>query len=378
MNFEKYFRKLADDGEPVGTLDLVAQRTLGVLSPLYASGAVISRILYGTGLREQKKLPVPVLSIGNITMGGTGKTPFAKELVGRLERMGYKPGLVARGYGREDEDRLVVVHDGKRLRTDTTQGGDEPVLLARSLGHTPIAVCSDRFRAGMVLIRKFGCDAIILDDGFQHHRLDRQGDVVLVDTMRLPSRLSVFPRGSLREPVGGLSRAHLIVLTRWDQADRPKATYREVQSHAPGVPIVRTRMVLYGAVRVGTSESIPLDQLKGMKVIALCGVGNPESFRKSLGEAGAKVIKMKTLPDHGKFPQRLLENCERLREKKRADAVIVTEKDAVKIQEGDQIPGSLLALKVRVEFLSSREEDLAHRIIQARLRAGGTRRLLGR
>ncbi|MCC5875231.1 MAG: tetraacyldisaccharide 4'-kinase [Candidatus Sumerlaeia bacterium] len=376
MNLEKYFKKISDDGQPTGPLDTLIQRTLAVVSPFYATGAVATRLLYSTGLRHQATLPVPVISVGNITLGGTGKSPFCLWLLEMLRGKGYKPGIVARGYGREDEDRLVLVHDGKRLRSNTREGGDEPVLLARSLGDVPVAACSDRHRAARLLIRKLGCDVIVLDDGFQHHRLARHGDIVLVDSTRPLSRLEVFPRGSLREPSGGLSRAHLIVLTRWNQATRQRQIVGEVQAKAPGVPVVRTQMVVKDVLRAQSGEAIPIDDMKGKRAIVLCGVGNPKSVRKTITELGVRVVRMKSFPDHATIPAGFLTACDALRRRAKADYIIITEKDAVKLMDGPSLPPEVITVRIKVEFLSEREESLAMRLVDARIRSSGRRHLL--
>lgn len=376
MKLEKYFKKIADDGRPSGTLDTFVQRTLGVIAPFYAGGAVATRLLYSTGLRHQATLPVPVISVGNITMGGTGKTPFCIWLLESLRARGYKPGIVTRGYGRIDEDRLVLVHDGRRLRSNTREGGDEPVMMAANLGNTPVAACSDRHRAARLLIRKLRCDVILLDDGFQHHRLARHGDIVLVDSTQPLSRLEVFPRGSLREPASGLGRAHLIVMTRWNREGKSRATLGEVQSMAPGVPVVRTQMTVRDVVRVESGEAVPESDLQGKRVIVLCGVGNPKSVRDTVTGLGMRVVRMKALPDHAVIPPGFMAACDSLRRRVKADHIIVTEKDAVKLREGDDVPSETLAVRIGVEFLSQREERQTMRLVDARIRAGGRRHLL--
>lgn len=376
MGLDRFFEKIADGNEAESPLESAAQGLLGAASPLYAGGAIVNRLLYSAGLRERHRLPVPTLSVGNITMGGTGKTPFCHWLVSLLRAGGRRPGIVSRGYGREDEDRLVLVHDGRRLRAGTRRAGDEPVLLARSLGDVPIAVCSDRRRAAMGLIRRFDCDVIVLDDGFQHHRLDRSGDIVLVDTTCPLSGLKVFPRGTLREPVSALSRAHLIVMTRWQQAEDPGAVRREVRRAAPGVPVVRTRMDVDSIVKIADGEDVPAESLRGRKAIVVCGVGNPVSVRRTVEELGVRVVRMRRFLDHARIPRNFLEACDSKRRKIGADYIIVTEKDAVKLVEDTRPCPEVLALRIKVQFLTRKEEALAGRVLKARLTAGGLRGFL--
>lgn len=376
MAFERFFRKIADEGEADSPLESAAQGILGAAAPFYAGGSVITRLLYSTGLRERGRLPVPVLSVGNITMGGTGKTPFCLWLIEWLRAQGRRPAVVSRGYGREDEDRLVLVHDGKRLRAGTRQAGDEPVLIAKTLGNVPVAACSDRHRAARALIRRFDCDVIVLDDGFQHHRLDRNGDIALVDTTRRLSGLKVFPRGTLREPASGLSRAHLIVMTRWQQAEDPGAVRREVRIAAPGVPVVRTKMSIDSVVRLSDGGDLDPEAMKGKKAIVVCGVGNPVSVRRTVEELGVRVVMMRQFSDHARIPRGFLAACDNKRRKAGADVIIVTEKDAVKLLEDTRPSPEVLALRIRVDFLTKKEEALAGRVLSARLTSGGLKGFL--
>ena len=369
--FHSLFQRLADGGTPRSGFESGVQRLLGVLSPFYGTGAYVNRLLHEGGLKDRRRLPVPVLSVGNITLGGTGKTPFCLWLIDRLREEGRRPAIVTRGYGREDEDELVVVHDGRQLRATTREAGDEPVLLAKALGDVPVVACANRYRAGRFAIRKFRADTIVLDDGFQHHRLERQGDLVLVDATQRPSALRVFPRGTLREPAGVLKRAHLIVLTRCNQSKNVKAVLRDVKRHAPHVPVVRGRLVEKGVEDFATGRRIDDGDLKGKKALIICAVGNPRSVAESARAMGLRVSGLKALADHAALSPELIRRMETIRKRRGADYLLVTEKDAVKLDELGPMPESLAVLRVRFDVPGKKQKELAKKTIRARLHARG-------
>jgi tetraacyldisaccharide 4'-kinase len=373
---DQLFQQIADDNRPRGVLASAVQAACGLVAPAYGAGTVLNRLLHTTGLRPRRRLPVPVLSVGNITVGGTGKTPFCLWLVDWLRSQGRRPAIATRGYGREDEDRLVVVHDGRRLLAGTRTAGDEPVLLARTLAQTPVVACADRHRAGSHAIRHLHADTIVLDDGFQHHALDRQADIVIVDATRPLSRLRLLPRGTLREPASALQRAHLIVITRWMQARHPERVLREVKAIAPSVPVVRTRMTISRAYVVATGQEIPLESLHGRSALLASAIGNPMSFRRITAQLGLRVLGQKTLRDHSPISKEFLLRYDSHRRRVGADYIIVTEKDAVKLQEGGRVVPEVIALRVRVDFLEDHDRATAERVLSARLAAGATRGLL--
>lgn len=369
MGLSDYFHRLADNRAPDGALDAALQTTLSVASPFYGVGAILNRLLHDTGLRERHSLPAIVLSVGNITLGGTGKTPFCQWLAAFLREEEKRPAILTRGYGRENENELLIVHNGTRLLAGTREAGDEPVLLARALGNVPVIASSNRARAGRTALKKFDVDTLILDDGFQHHGLQRQGDIVLIDSTRPLSTLRLLPRGTLREMPSVLSRAHLIVLTRWQQGSNPGRVLREVRSAAPSVPIVRTRLVISSASSLGTRAPVELESLRGKKAFLLCAVGNPDSVRRSAGEVGLQIVGSKILPDHARLSKALLLKCDSLRRRLRADYLVVTEKDAVKLAELGSLPPELIALRARIEMLTDRDRQIAETTIRARLHA---------
>lgn len=298
MPFEKYFHRLADSGPAASGLDRAVQSSLAAVAGFYGVGARVNRLLHENGLRPRHRLRAPVLSVGNITLGGTGKSPFCIWLARFLRQEGRLPAVLTRGYGRRNEDELVVVHDGERLQTGTRRAGDEPVMMARALRRVPVIACSDRFRGGRHAMRHFEVDTFILDDGFQHVALERQGEIVLLDATRPLDDLRVFPRGTLREPLGVLNRAHLLVLTRCDQARGSASMARRLRAQFPHATVVRTRLIVKHLRRLSNGERLDPVTLEGKRVVVACGVGNPGSVRETVKKLGARVVRLDALGDH--------------------------------------------------------------------------------
>lgn len=373
MAFEKTFDKIRDEKTPTGGIGRFLQSTAGAIAPFYGVGAWMNRLLHEVGVRERRSLPAVVFSVGNITLGGTGKTPFCIWLAQWLQQEGRSPAVLTRGYGRTDEDALTVVHDGRRARASVRASGDEPSLIAEALGNVPVLACSNRYRAGRLALRKLAVDSFILDDGFQHVSLDRQGEIVLVDATRPLGRLRVFPRGTLREPLRALCRAHLIVLTRCGQAKNLKRVAAQVRRHAPGVPIVRTQLTITGLRNLSTGEVLEPAALKKQRVLLVCGVGNPDSVRQTVRALGGKVAAARYLEDHAWPAARDIRRWEELRQRSRAAWIVTTAKDAVRLEELTQTPENVLVLESRMDFMTPGDRKTAERTLRARLHAGRIR-----
>lgn len=377
---EWWQRHVADDAAGDSLLARVAQGALAVASVPYAVGATTSRTLHRFGILPTLKLDAPVLSVGNLTMGGTGKTPFVDWLCRHLrEHEGHRPALLARGYGRRDEDALTIVHDGHRMRAGVTHAGDEPVLLAKRLGNVPVLACADRWRAGSLALKRLRATALVLDDGFQHHRLHREGDIVLVDGTRDLYRLELTPRGTLREPLSALANAHLIVVTRWDiGGERALRLAKKLRRDFPGVPLVRVRFAPAG-VRMIAGDAAPLEpaSLSGRKAALICAVGNPQSVALTAKQLGLRVVAAKFLPDHAPISSRMVREFEARARERGADLIVTTEKDEVKLPPAARRSGLWGVMPLAVEFASPADEERAISVIRARLASRGTRGLLG-
>lgn len=376
MPFERTYQRLADDGEASSTFDTALQKIFSVAAPAYGAGALINRYLHDLGVKDRESLAATVFSVGNITQGGTGKTPFTIWLARWLASEGKAPAVLSRGYGRKDESKLVVVHDGKRLRAKPETGGDEPVLIAKALKNTPVVVCADRVRAGRLALKKFDVSSFVLDDGFQHHHLDRQAEIVLLDSTKPLDKLKLIPRGTLREPLSVLKRAHLIVLTRCDQADTLRRFAHSVKRYAPQATICRTYLALTGYRRLSDGKVFPKDEFNGETIVVYCGVGNPGAVRRTVERSGAIVSDFHAANDHAKITEKVLKRLERMRKSGRASGILVTEKDAVKMRGLKSLPTNVYEIQAEMKFVAPRDRDLAEKALRARLHAKKTRGFL--
>lgn len=304
---------------------------------------------------QRKRLDVPVVSVGNLTMGGTGKTPCVLRLAELLRESGWTPGILTRGYGRKSPLPALALEAGAGVRTE--ESGDEPQILLRARV-APVGIGADRYRTGKLLLEKFGSDVMVLDDGFQHVKLARNFDVVLVDALNPFGGGEVFPVGRLREPAAGLARADAIVITRSEASDLGPAVERAVRRWNPQAPVFRARIEPEFWVEHRTGQHLRLDELKLDRPAAFCGLGNPQSFYRTLEGLGVRPIDCLEFDDHHRYlPNELKRMAEQFR-RKGARALVTTEKDAVNLCDGcDDLlaPLPLYWLKIGMRIEGERE-----------------------
>lgn len=297
------------------------------LSPAYGAVVRARAAVFRHGLLKSRRCDLPVVSVGNLTFGGTGKTPMVIALVNDLVERGRRPAVLTRGYGRATAEPLVLT--GPEVRVSAAEAGDEPLELAERLPGVPVVVDADRIRGGRRAVA-LGADIVILDDGFQHLRLQRDLDLILLDAGdpwgggRLP------PRGRLREPVTAIGRASAVVITKVDPAadQPPQDIVRRIARIRLDMPIFAARLVPQ-RVRTGEDWTDPT-VLRGRKVFAVAGLGRPEGFRTLLEAAGAEVVGRRWFGDHHPYDVRDREWI--VREAQKHGAVVVTTaKDAVKL-----------------------------------------------
>ena len=282
---------------------------------------------------------VPVVSVGNLTLGGTGKTPMVAWIGRRLRELGVRVTLISRGYGAEAGSR-----------------NDEAIELERRLPDVPHLQDPDRIAAATIAIEELGCQMILLDDAFQHRCIHRDLDIVLLDALEPFGFERVFPRGTLREPLTGLRRAHAVVLTRADMIDcHERSAIRErvarLAPHVPWAEVVHAPEALLACD--GATEN--LDRLQGRPVAAFCGIGNPAGFRHTLKACGYEVAALKEFPDHHRYSRDDIEQLEHWAGQTGAVAVVCTAKDLVKI--GLERLGTLplRALTIGMKFLEGQQ-----------------------
>jgi tetraacyldisaccharide 4'-kinase len=302
--------------------------------------------LYEQGFIIPKRVGATVVSVGNLTVGGTGKTPFTIFLADFYQARGYTVGIVSRGYKGNYTESAVLVSDGTTVFGSAARCGDEPIMMARRLHQIPIAVSKDRSQGCQLLIEKFKVNLILLDDGFQHRRLHRDLDVLLSDTTQ--QNYALFPKGRLREDVSAVSRAHVVVLTRQEckANDDPKDAH-----HLPWTgPTLHTSFSPVALISIQTGVSHLPSDLKGEKIFAFCGIGNPDSFLKMLTDLGADIAEAIVFRDHFNYTA---EDIKKIGEKSKrlgVKFIVTTEKDAVKIESFLAPNIELLALRIEILF----------------------------
>ncbi|MCP4666812.1 MAG: tetraacyldisaccharide 4'-kinase [Deltaproteobacteria bacterium] len=304
---------------------------LAFFSFFYGSGVRSRLWAYKRGLFKRERLPGFVLSIGNLTVGGTGKTPAVMTLAKWARDEGRRVAVLSRGFGGRYTGGLLEVSDGKHVKADPRAAGDEPCLLAGKLSGVPVIVSQKRLPAGSFAREKFGCDFFILDDGFQHLELERDLDVVLMDASNPFGNGHLLPWGPLREPVAQLARADAFILTRAGD-DGPGSKAGELlKARFPQTPVSLARHVPDKVVFPVSNKTRSPGFLKGKRVVAFCGIAQPEMFKKTLSELGVDIAYFKAFHDHYKFKREDIKNLMELKKKYHARIILTTEKDWVRM-----------------------------------------------
>lgn len=310
---------------------------LAPLSVFYFLGAYLRMRLFAAGILRSHCLPVPVISVGNLTVGGTGKTPVTIDLARRLIQDGYRPAILSRGYKRRSDKAMVVVSDGHSLLAEPADCGDEPYMMARAVPRAVVIVGADRRKTGHCAVSDYDCDIILLDDGFQHLKVERQLDVVLYDYNDDPEQLTLLPSGRLREPFGGLARANYVVITKVPRTPSPArmaAIKNLIAKHAPEAHITTCQFEPDGVQRIYPRQNVAITtKLTGTRVMAFCGIARPENFFDQLATLGAQPIECTSFPDHHWFSERELRQLKERFFQSGAELMVTTEKDAVRLPE---------------------------------------------
>ena len=334
----------------------VASLILLPLSAIYSTVTRARLAAHRIGLLSVTKLAAPVISVGNLTTGGTGKTPLVEWVCRTIDvvayegvREGKKVCVLTRGYGKANPKSQVVVSNGTDLRASELQAGDEPFLLATNLlGIAAVISNPDRVAAGEWAIKKLHSDVFVLDDGFQHLRLFRDLDIVTIDATN-PWGGGLLPRGRLREPLRGLRRADCVVITRTEQAGDPASIKDAVKRIAGKVPVLSSRMVTSGVRRLD-GQNIDASALLNEPVAAFCGVGNPGSFFNHLRREGYLVEFTRAFPDHHKYKQSELDTLVKEATDRGAKSLLTTAKDATKLQSFSLgIPCFVLEIQISID-----------------------------
>jgi len=349
---------------------------LALLAGISGVFGVCSRLrllLYKTNVLHRNSLVCQVISVGNITAGGTGKTPVVEKLARELQRRGRKVAILSRGYRKKEASwwsrtflgKITpprVVSDGKRVLLDSEMGGDEPYMLANNLPGVAVVVDKDRVKAGRYAMKHFDCDTLLLDDGFQYLKLRRSLEIALVDKSNPFGNGRLLPRGVLREPVRNLRRADYIFITKSNGGSA--ALSARISELKPGAEIIECNHAPRHLTNVFTGDRLPLDWLKGKKILALSGIAAPKGFENFCRGYGATLGRVKRFADHHRYTANEILGIINGAADAGLDALVTTEKDAVRFPRLQSTAVPVYYLRVEIEILGGADvfERILHRI----------------
>jgi len=318
-----------DPDTPVVTAGLAA------LSVAYRGALAVRDRAYRWGVLHTGRLSCPVVSVGNLTLGGSGKTPTVETVVRTLQELGHEPAavpaVVSRGYGRSTRG-VHVISDRDGVKVDVRAAGDEPLLLAERLPGVPVVVGENRYEAARTALTRCGATAIVLDDGFQHRSLAKDLEIVVVQGAAPWGNARVFPRGMLREPLSALARAHVLLVTNPAGADTAETVTRTLRRFNATAVVLTAHYQLQDAVETRTGRRVPIGELAGRRLMAFAGLGSPQAFADTLDGAGIRRVGFAEFPDHHWFTARDLDELVRDGRAGSAQGLVTTEKDWVRLR----------------------------------------------
>lgn len=370
-NIQSYFLHIINKKRH-SSYDILTSSMLFVLSRIYRRAVQFRIWLYEKRIFRYRTLGCLVISIGNLTCGGTGKTPVVEVFARTLIQKGRKVAILSRGYRSRDRTFLEkimqavkskkhevpprIVSDGQNLLLNSETAGDEPYMLASNIPDAVVLVDKDRVKSGRYAIMEFSADTLILDDGFQYLDLKPKVNVLLVDSTLPFHNHHVLPRGLLREPIKNIRRADYIFLTKSDGSNRMRWLKRFIRRHNRRAEIVECRhKPLYLEDIYVKEKRFPLDFLKGKKIAALSGIARPESFEEFLLGTGAEIVYKEQFADHHRYEQQEIIDFINNAKKKKASLVVTTEKDAVRIPRLDRKDIPICFMRVEIDIISGQE-----------------------
>ncbi len=372
-NVKGKIQEIMTSGKPSGSLFL--KLFLFAISIGYGGIIRLRETLYKKGLLQSKRLPCPVISIGNITVGGSGKTPMAIYVAELIKHLGYGVVIISRGYKGQAEKVGGVVCDGRKICMGPDTAGDEPFMVAQRLKTVPVIVGKDRFKAGILAIREFKPNVLLLDDAFQHLKLHRDLDLVLLDSKKPLGNTYLFPRGTLRETASALSRGDAMILTRSDMGTPP--SLNQIKKHFPKKPIFHSFHTPYvykivtgnsaqSQDRLTISSKYVFDVFKNKRGFAFSGIASNDDFRRTIESFQCKLEKFSGFPDHHPYSDRELDEIVKSAMDVSAEFIFTTEKDYVRIAHKIKWPMDLVIIGIEISF---GENDIAFKsFIKRRLK----------
>lgn len=325
---------------------------LRVASFIYGLGIRFRLWLYQRHLLPTRSLPLKVISIGNLIAGGAGKTPHTALLARYLQNKGIKTAVLSRGYGGTKMKRGAIISDGGSLLGTVEEGGEEPFWLAQKLPGVPVVIGQDRYRSGWLCFQKWQTEWVILDDGFQHLNLNREIDILLLPGHQSLGSGRLLPWGFLREPIGAIQRADIVLVTHAERLDLPRqeGIVGEIRSRVPSTPVFFSEHKPIILWDYASKKEIPLSELAGKPVVGFCGLADPQSFIFSLKQLQADPVRVVEFPDHHYYQEKDKRSLETLGRASKVTELVTTEKDALKLGKWDPADLQVLVLGIEVEI----------------------------
>ncbi len=371
-NIKNLFRKIWNEAGSGYSNPLLF--LLYCLSLLYGGAVLLRGALYRYRIFPPKRLRIPVISVGNLTVGGTGKTPAVVMLAVTLRRMGFRPAVLSRGYGGKSRHPVNIVSDGEELLMDPWDAGDEPYLVARTLKGEGIPVMAgrERYLTGKCAVENFGVNLLILDDAFQHLSLARDMDIVLLDARMPFGNGYLLPRGPLRESTSSLNRADLIILTGLESTSSPIKGKGEgeikdaLRKRFPDIPILSGRHKPECLLKISGGMPYPVENIRGRRITAFCGIANPGSFEETILSLGGEIACFIPFPDHHRYSPEDAKKIQQRADESSSEMILTTEKDAVKLIDFREAFHNIFMLRIKME-IDSKEISLED-LIRSRLK----------
>lgn len=315
------------------------------LSYLYRAILANRKFLYKIGILKTHRLPCRIISVGNITVGGTGKTPAVCDIARRIAQMGKRVVILSRGYRRQSKESVLIASDGERI-LPWEKIGDEPAMMAQALPGTAVVVGANRVQTGQLAIEHFAPDVLLLDDAYQHMAIHRDLNILVIDAANPFGNRHVLPGGILRESLKNLDRADAFLLTRINQANNNEILTRELERF--GKPVFRAVHHPTYLIELDSGRKIRLDAPVSKKSMIFSGIGSPSAFRKTILDLNYTIIGEEVFPDHYSYFPRDIQKLKERAAEKGADYLITTEKDAVRLPEGCR--EGILVLSIRLHI----------------------------
>jgi tetraacyldisaccharide 4'-kinase len=327
------------------------------VSGLYYIVVKIRNALYDVGFLPQRKLQGTVISVGNLTLGGSGKTPLVEYIARLMQNQGLKVALLSRGYARKKRIPLVIVSDGKNISVGVEIAGDEPLQLARNLSGAAIVVDKNRYQAGLKAQEKYGVDLFILDDGYQHRKLARDVNILLVDGKNLFNTGLLFPAGKLREPVSSIKRADAVVLSEPLSESNEKIIKKKIVRYKADLPLFHCYRYPIGFYTVKGDKPLQDGFFRSRNIFSLAAIAQPAAFEEDLRNMGFNLAKTHRFSDHHYYTRDEIETIAKSAKKTDIEAIITTQKDAVRLAHLKEVNPPLIYLKIEMRV---REKEKFH------------------